>query len=80
MIRSRHPTNNLVLGAPAGWDQTVLPCDALAVTRVDWNGQPALVSYWVPTPEEIAALAAGAKVALWILGESHPPVALEVAA
>jgi hypothetical protein len=79
MIKTQHPSNNSVLGAPAGWDQAQLPCDALPVTRTDWNGAPAIVSYWTPTPEELIALAAGAKVALWVVGDTHPPVALKVA-
>jgi hypothetical protein len=80
MIPTQHPSNNSVLGAPEGWDQAQLPCDALPVTRTEWNGQPAIVSYWKPTPEELAQLAEGAWVALWVAGNTHPPVALEVVA
>lgn len=32
------------------------------------------VSAWLPTPEELAALNAGAPVYLSIWGSSHPPV------
>lgn len=32
------------------------------------------VSAWIPTPEEIAALNAGAPVYLFIYGDKHPPV------
>ena len=78
MNKTQHPSNNCVLGAPKGWDQKVAPCDALAVTRIEFHGQPAMVSFWIPTREEMKQLAAGAKVALWVIGEVHPPVALSV--
>lgn len=78
MRKTQHPSNNAVLGAPKGWNQHELPCGALAITRTDVEGKPAIVSYWMPTPEELAALNAGASVALWVLGETMPPVALEV--
>lgn len=35
-----------------------------------------MVSAWEPTPQELAALNAGGKVYLRILGASHPPVSL----
>lgn len=37
MDRMQQPSNNAVLGAPAGWDQQTLPCNALPVTRTDWG-------------------------------------------
>lgn len=78
MIRTQHPSNTRVLGAPAGWDQSALPCDALPVTDVIMEGRRGLVSYWRPTPEELAALQAGAVVSLWVVGTAMPPVAVEV--
>lgn len=80
MNRIQHPSNNAVLGAPAGWDQAELPCGALPVTRTLVEGKPAVVSYWRPSDEELAALNAGQYVALWVLGLTMPPVALEVEA
>jgi hypothetical protein len=74
----QHPSNNGVLGAPAGWDQTKLPCGALPITRVDIEGQDAVLSYWKPTPDELAQLAAGAAIVLWVVGETMPPVSLTV--
>lgn len=78
MNRIQHPSNNAVLGAPAGWDQKALPCGALPITRTVWDGQAAVVSFWQPTAEELAALAAGASVQLWVVGVTMPPVALMV--
>lgn len=37
-----------------------------------------MVSAWMPTPEEVALIAAGAPIYLAVIGVSHPPVALFV--
>ncbi len=78
MNRVQHPSNNAVLGAPADWDQKQLPCGACPVTRTEVDGLPVVVSYWQPTAEEKAAIAAGAMVALWVVGTSMPPVSIEI--
>lgn len=78
MNKIQHPSNNRVLGAPKGWDQKELPCDALPVTDVTIEGHPAVMSFWRPTPEEIAAIQAGALIALSVIGSTMPPVALMV--
>ena len=78
MNRMQHPSNNAVLGAPAGWDQKELPCNALPITRTKCEGVPAVVLFWRPTAEELAALNAGAAVALWVMGHTMPPVSLSV--
>ena len=78
MIRTQHPSNTRVLGAPSGWDQSALPCDALPVTDVVCDGHPGIASFWRPSPEELAALQAGAVVSLWVFGSVMPPVAVEV--
>lgn len=78
MQRTQHPSNNAVLGAPAGWDQTELPCGALPITRTEAGGVPAVVSYWQPSAAELALLNAGKPVALWVLGSTMPPVAVGV--
>jgi hypothetical protein len=48
-----------------------------ASLRVQDTGEE-LISRWEPTPEERAAIAAGAPVVLTIVGGAHPPVRLEV--
>lgn len=78
MDRTQHPSNNGVLGAPAGWDQDALPCGALPITRGSIDGQPAILSYWRPSAEEIVQLARGAAVCLCVLGSTMAPVALSV--
>lgn len=79
MNKHQHTSNNDVLGAPKGWDQTALPCDALPITRVTYDGIDAVVSYWKPTAEELAVLNAGGSVELSVIGSTMPPVALMVA-
>ena len=62
------------LGAPKGWEREVNgPCTHLAVRQVGdvWE------SAWEPTPAELAALNAGAKVVLRVVG-GQPPVMLTV--
>ena len=46
----------------------VIPCD------VNGPETPAMVTAWEPTPDELAALNAGAAVHLRVLGTVHPPV------
>lgn len=67
------------LGAPASWDQGVSKCEARPILDVVTDQGPFMVSAWAPTPEELAAMKAGAEIRLWIAGTSHPVVALEVA-
>jgi hypothetical protein len=43
-------------------------------------GDGFISSYWKPNAEELAMLAAGFPIKLSILGERHPPVAVEVEA
>lgn len=50
---------------------------ALRDTATD-DGTPVMVSAWEPTPDEIAKIAAGAPVYLWVYGTGHPPVMLTV--
>lgn len=78
MNRTQHPSNNDVLGAPKGWDQSEIPCDALPITRTEVEGSPVIVSFWRPTGEDLAALQAGGTVALWVFGRGMPPVSLGV--
>lgn len=76
MRPTQHPSNTRVLGAPAGWDQQQLECSALAITDVTVDEQPAVVSFWQPSTEELAILNAGGTIALWVFGRDMPPVAL----
>jgi hypothetical protein len=67
----------VLLGPPPGTPRG--ECGALPVKRVQvgtFGGY--FMSYWKPTPEELAALNAGAHVALAVHGGAHPPVWLDV--
>lgn len=81
MRYTQHHTNNVVLGAPPGWDQKgPMPCGALPATKVTPPDAPAsFVSYWRATKEEIRALQRGALIELWVIGAAaHPVVAIAV--
>ncbi|MGK5040429.1 hypothetical protein ACQ4WQ_08810 [Janthinobacterium sp. GB1R12] len=78
MNRVQHSSNNAVLGAPAGWDQGELPCNALSITRTYVGELSAVVSYWRPSADELAVLSFGGTIALWGLGVTMPPVMLYV--
>lgn len=79
MRYTQHPTNNRVLGAPAGWDQKELPCGALPITDVLHDGVPAVLSFWMPDAAELARLNAGEPVVLSIIGgHSMPPACVFV--
>ncbi|WP_419827696.1 hypothetical protein [Sphingomonas sp.] len=75
MIPARVSGCTRVLGAPPGWTpETSGPCQGLPI-RDEMNGDmPAMVSAWEPTPAELAAIAAGAKIELRVLSGGHPPV------
>ncbi len=45
---------------------------------VNGPATPSMVTAWLPTPDEIAALMAGAAVHVRILGTTHPPIMLGV--
>lgn len=78
MNRTQHPSNNAVLGAPAGWSQDALPCGALPITRTEVNGNPCVISFWRPTAEELVMLNDGALVSVWVIGATVPPMSIEV--
>ncbi|WP_211341187.1 hypothetical protein [Paracoccus methylarcula] len=52
--------------------------DEMINCTVNGDATPVMVSAWVPTPEELERLNAGASVHLRVLGTAHPPVILDV--
>lgn len=52
--------------------------DILLHDMVNGPGTPAMQTVWEPTPDEIAAIVAGAPVVLTVLGTAHPPVMVGV--
>lgn len=74
----QHPSSNDVLLPPPG--ATREECKPLFITRVRYepSGQSGVISYWQPTPEQLALLNAGAPVWLSAWGHTHPPVAIGV--
>lgn len=84
MIAGRIEGATHCLGAPAGWEAaTEIPCGTLPVRfEIVEDGAggrlSSFVSAWLPTPEQLERIAAGAPVLLRIIGTSHPPVAIDV--
>lgn len=52
--------------------------DEVIDEAVNGPGTPAMVTAWLPTPKELAALNAGAAVRVRILGQIHPPIMVDV--
>ena len=52
--------------------------DGLVDCPVNGSRTPAMTTAWMPTPEELAALAAGASVHVSLLGTAHPPILVDV--
>lgn len=52
--------------------------DVIISCSVGGPGTPAMETAWLPTPDEIAAIVAGAPIILRVLGTAHPPVMLTV--
>lgn len=77
MNKTQHPSNNAVLGAPAG--MSIDECGALAITRIQYeDGTPAVASYWQPTTFEIELIKKGQPIRLVVLGTTHAPLMLGV--
>ncbi len=68
------------LGAPRDWDPAKDGiCGGLPIRDEPHSpGVNRMVSAWLPTPEEIALIVAGAPIYLGVLGIDHPPVSLSV--
>jgi hypothetical protein len=65
------------LAKPRDWnEQEHGECGSLLVRDDTLQGQPVMLSRWVPTPVELRMLNAGGSVELMIVGQVHPPVSL----
>lgn len=66
-----------LLGPPPGTPRG--ECGALPVViHESGTFRQTFSSFWKPSPEELAALAAGAQVRLIVYGGGHPPVWVDV--
>ena len=77
MIPFQHPSNNRILQAPADWDHTKTPCDAIGVTVFN-DGIPKVASFWTPSLEQLRTLNNGGTVVLIIASNNMPPVIMGV--
>ncbi len=71
----RHKNTNAILGSPPGWNETRHgPCIGLPVIQTE---DPYYYSFWKTTWRERLAILFGRPVRLCVVGEAHPPVALD---
>ena len=72
---------NYTFGAPKDWPTAERgECMTLRCVRIEHaDGSCSNTSYWQPSPEELAILAAGGLVSLTVIGFGHQPVMLEAA-
>lgn len=78
MLMARIEGATRELGKPKDWPADK-PCMTLPIRDVELEGgQHAMGSAWMPDPDELARLKNGGHVILWIFGEGHPPVHLQV--
>lgn len=68
---------NATYGAPEGYEGEIQPLPVLVTRNPDKS--VTLSSFWLPTPEELAALNEGKPIMLSILDTKHPPVKVEIA-
>lgn len=79
MIVERIADATRVLHKPADWDDKANGrCGGLPIRDEIINGVPFMASAWSPTPEELARLNAGAVIHLYVAGQVHPPIAMNV--
>ena len=77
MIIGRIEGATRVLGKSQGYLGLPLR-DVVINSTVGGPETPAMETAWVPTPDEIARINAGAPVILRVLGTAHPPVMVDV--
>lgn len=53
-------------------------CADLPARRSEEDGWPVVSTYWRPTDEELAAIAAGLPIKLTLIGTAPQPIRLEV--
>jgi hypothetical protein len=72
-----------IINPPPDWEPGETICTPLYVEfKTISTGEvflPTMKSIWVPSPKEREALAAGANIALVIVGIAHPPVQITLA-
>ena len=77
MKKFQHPECNAVLGAPPG--VPIEQVTALPIARIRYqDGTDSCISFWKPTPEELAMLNQGYVVSVELLGVTHPPMCVLV--
>lgn len=77
MNRSQHSSNNHVFQAPPGLK--IDECKSLPVTVKQFeDGSRVIQSFWRPTQHELDLLKLGCYVRVDVLGDTMPPIKVEV--
>jgi len=71
------PGHTRIIGKSQGYLGLPLR-DELINESVNGEGTPSMVTAWLPTPKELAALNAGAAIHVRLIGTAHPPIMVEV--
>lgn len=75
MQPSSFPEQNKIYTKPEGW--TDEECGDLSVWQGNYNnGTPVIISYWKPTPDDMATLNSGGGIYLQVCTSVQPPVLL----
>ncbi len=77
MLGARIEGATRVIGEAQGYDGLAIRDERINCT-VNGPDTHAMTTAWTPTPEELAALVAGASVHVCILGTAHPPIIVAV--
>lgn len=77
MIIGAIPGTTRILGKSQGYLGLPLR-DGTVHDTVNGPGTPCMETAWLPTPDELERINAGAPIILRILGTSHPPVSVDV--
>lgn len=79
MKNIRHPSNNISVVQPEGWDKRHpnLKLPPLSATGGTADGAKFFITWWEPTPDELSVLLRGGKIQLACIG-GMPPVKIEV--
>lgn len=72
-----HISNTRIATRPGDETESAV-VESLPITDVAIEGQNFMVSWWTPSVEELGLLLSGESVRLFVRGESHPVVAMDV--
>jgi hypothetical protein len=68
-----------ILNKPKDWDRERDGiCGTLPIRDEKTTAGDTMVSAWLPTPEEIQRINEGAPIYVYVVGNVHPPISVDV--